>query len=126
MAEENCSSMAKRRRQDSLRASWLETNSSNGIGRFFVHNPPGERKSGMPHSVEMPAPVNGTILPAPWTRSCRRAKAVSVSGAIMLDGSRFITIRRRHTYLAIIGPAEVSPMRYLHTMLRVRNLDAAL
>src|SRR5215469_1537965 len=41
-------------------------------------------------------------------------------------GSRFITIRRRHTYLAIIGPAEVSPMRYLHTMLRVRNLDAAL
>src|SRR5215472_16242363 len=85
MAEENCSSMAKRCRQDSLRASWLETNSSNGIGRFFVHNPPGERKSGMPHSVEMPAPVNGTILPAPWTRSCRRAKAVSRSGAIMLD-----------------------------------------
>ena len=29
-----------------------------------VHNPPGERKSGMPHSVEMPAPVKGTMLEA--------------------------------------------------------------
>src|SRR5215469_13987613 len=77
--------MAKRRRHDSLRASWLEINSSNGIGRFFVHNPPGERKSGMPHSVEIPAPVNGTMLPAAWTSSCRRAMARSRSGAIIAD-----------------------------------------
>ena len=48
--------MAKRRRQASLRISWLETNSSNGIGWFLVHIPPGERKSGIPHSVEIPAP----------------------------------------------------------------------
>ena len=57
----NCSSMAKRRRQASSRISWLARKSSNGIGWFLVHRPPGERKSGMPHSVEMPAPVNGTI-----------------------------------------------------------------
>ncbi len=44
------------------RASWLATNSSNGIGRLRVQIPPGERKSGMPHSVEMPAPVNGTMV----------------------------------------------------------------
>ena len=54
-------SIAKRRRQASSRASALETNSSNAIGRLRVHRPPGERKSGMPHSVEMPAPVKGTI-----------------------------------------------------------------
>ena len=34
------------------------------IGLFLVHSPPGERKSGMPHSVEIPAPVNGTTVPA--------------------------------------------------------------
>src|SRR5215475_4776925 len=59
------SSIAKRRRQDSSRASRLITNSSNGIGRLRVHKPPGERKSGIPHSVEMPAPVKGTIVLAP-------------------------------------------------------------
>ena len=32
--------------------------------------PPGERKSGMPHSVEMPAPVNGRTTVASPTRSC--------------------------------------------------------
>ena len=41
--------------------SWLATNASNGIGWFFVQRPPGERKSGIPHSVEIPAPVNGTM-----------------------------------------------------------------
>src|SRR5262249_23707327 len=109
-------SMAKRRRQDSLRASWLDTNSSNGIGRYLVHKPPGDRKSGIPHSVEMPAPVNGTMLLAPWTRSCRRAMALSRFGAIMRS-------------VLLIGHRRASgglPMRYLHTMLRVRNLDAAL
>ena len=55
------SCMAKRRRQASSRMSWLATKASNGIGWFLVHKPPGERKSGMPHSVEMPAPVNGTM-----------------------------------------------------------------
>src|ERR1700761_5790771 len=56
--------MAKRRRHDSSRASRLATNSSKGIGRLRLHSPPGERKSGIPHSVEMPAPVKGTIIDA--------------------------------------------------------------
>src|SRR6201747_1820308 len=56
--------MAKRRRQASSRASGLATNSSNGIGRLRLHNPPGERKSGIPLSVEMPAPVKGTMVDA--------------------------------------------------------------
>src|SRR3981081_1265294 len=55
-------SIAKRRRHASSRASWLATNSSNGIGRLRVHNPPGERKSGIPHSVEIPAPVKGIMV----------------------------------------------------------------
>ena len=37
----------------------------------------------MPHSVEMPAPVNGTITAASSTSSRRRAMAVSRSGAII-------------------------------------------
>ena len=41
--------------------SWLAMKASKGIGWFLVHSPPGERKSGIPHSVEIPAPVNGTI-----------------------------------------------------------------
>src|SRR6202000_436072 len=44
--------------------SELATNSANGMGRLRVHNPPGERKSGIPDSVEMPAPVKGTIIDA--------------------------------------------------------------
>ena len=44
----------------------------------------GERKSGMPHSVEMPAPVKGTMTPASSTSARRRSMAVVTSGAIML------------------------------------------
>src|SRR6516165_9497121 len=75
--------MAKRRRQDSLRISWLARNSSNGIGWFLVQSPPGERKSGIPHSVEIPAPVNGAITRAAPTSSCSSSIAVSTSDAIM-------------------------------------------
>src|SRR5205807_4363260 len=76
--------MAKRRRQDSLRISWLDRNSSNGIGLFLVQIPPGERKSGMPHSVEIRAPVNGTMTRASSMSSRRAVTAVVMSGAIML------------------------------------------
>src|SRR5215475_4410921 len=78
--------MAKRRRQASLRISWLDRNSSNGIGRFLVQIPPGERKSGMPHSVEIPAPVNGTTTEAASISSRSRATPVSTSDAIIYDG----------------------------------------
>ena len=63
--------MAKRRRQASSRISWLDKKASNGIGWFFVHMPPGDRKSGIPHSVEIPAPVKGTMTEA-FSISCRR------------------------------------------------------
>ena len=73
----NCSSMTKRRRQASSRISLLAMKASNGIGWFLVHNPPGERKSGMPHSVEIPAPVNGDDSPRVLDRE--RAAAGSLS-----------------------------------------------
>src|ERR1700733_3094961 len=85
-------SMAKRRRQVSLRASALATNSSKGIGRLRVHNPPGERKSGMPHSVEMPAPVKGTIMDAPAIISPSCSTPLLMSEAITarsLTGPRY-------------------------------------
>jgi hypothetical protein len=50
--------------------------------RFFVQSPTGERKSGMPHSVEIPAPVNGAITRALSTKSCNSSMAVSRSGAV--------------------------------------------
>src|SRR5262245_60281732 len=58
--------------------------SEKSIGRILVQIPPGDRKSGMPHSVEMPAPVNGTMTLASSTSSRRRATAVVTSGAIMV------------------------------------------
>src|ERR1700691_364101 len=106
--------MAKRRRQDSLRASWLARNSSNGIGLVLVQRPPGERKSGMPHSVEMPAPVNGTIVAEASTSARSRSIPVLKSAAIIYGS------------LTLTRPPKRLAMRYLHTMLRVRNLDAAL
>src|SRR5947199_3677054 len=78
--------MAKRRRQDSSRASWLARKSEKSIGRILVQMPPGERKSGMPHSVERPAPVNGTMTSDSSTSSRRRAMAVFISDAIMYSG----------------------------------------
>src|SRR5260370_41029529 len=95
----------------------------------------------MPHSVEMPAPVNGTTTSASSTRSRSRAIPVSISAAIMYD-----TLYRQiqGAPLVLPGLLNLSPaparasrarttqtegfpsMRYLHTMLRVRDLDAAL
>src|SRR6266511_2130882 len=72
----------------------------------------------MPHSVEIPAPVNGAITRASSTSSCRRSIAVSMSGAIMYD--------LPSVHFSAKRCKEVTPMRYLHTMLRVRNLDQAL
>src|SRR5436305_4512693 len=76
--------MAKRRRQDSSRASWLARKSEKSIGRILVQMPPGERKSGMPHSVEMPAPVNGTIDDASAIMLPSASTPLRRSGAITL------------------------------------------
>src|SRR5688572_14083726 len=111
--------MANLRRQLSSRISRLARKLLNSIGRILVQIPPGERKSGMPHSVEMPAPVNGSTVSDPSISSRSREMPVSRSGAIIycpLRGRRAARLR---------SDQEVT-MRFLHTMLRVRNLDAAL
>src|ERR1700710_1456297 len=88
--------MAKRRRQASSRASGLATNSSNGIGRLRLHNPPGERKSGIPLSVEMPAPVKGTMVDASaivwpsWSTPQLRTDAIN-GDAPLVDRASYST-----------------------------------
>src|SRR5215207_5196704 len=114
--------MAKRRRQASFRISWLARNSSNGIGWFFVHSPPGERKSGMPHSVEIPAPVKGTMACEVLKNSRSVSTAVSRSGAIMYGSGFQADPPQRRASAAF----KEHSMRYLHTMLRVRNLDQSV
>ena len=86
LAPPNCSCMAKRRRQLSSRMSRLARKSPKSIGFILVQMPPGERKSGIPHSVEMPAPVKGTTTAACSTSSRSRATPVSISGAIIAQG----------------------------------------
>ena len=73
----------KRRRQLSSRMSRLARKSPKSIGFILVQRPPGDLKSGIPHSVEMPAPVKGTTTSAWSTSSRSRAIPVSRSGAIM-------------------------------------------
>src|SRR5829696_8366094 len=46
---------------------------------FFVHTPFGPRKSGMPESVEMPAPVSTVIRSAPATHCATSASSSSRS-----------------------------------------------
>src|SRR5882757_7321017 len=102
-------SIAKRRRHASSRASWLATNSSNGIGRLRVHNPPGERKSGIPHSVEIPAPVKGRMAAASaiMSPSCstplRRSGAIT--GIIRMFGRALYSTASRIAKYAPASPA---------------------
>src|SRR5215472_3306552 len=79
-AAQNVSSMAKRRRQVSRRASSEARNSAKSIGAIRVQMPPGLRKSGIPDSVLMPAPVKTTARPAPAISPA--SAAISRSGAI--------------------------------------------
>src|SRR4029434_2022642 len=54
-----------------------------------VHTPCGPRKSGMPESVEMPAPVSATMRRAPRTQArtvAMSASAMGPSGAAEIDG----------------------------------------
>jgi hypothetical protein len=50
--------------------------------------PPGERKSGMPHSVEMPAPVKGTMVEASAIMSPSRSTPLRRSFAITGQSSK--------------------------------------
>src|SRR5882757_744567 len=95
-AAANVGSIANRRRHASSRASGLATNSSNGIGRLRVHNPPGERKSGIPHSVEMPAPVKGTMVDAAAIMSPSCSTPLRRSGAIICDYPKSGRAHYRH------------------------------
>src|SRR5258708_11399294 len=61
----------------------MATNLLNGIGRLRGHNPPGEGKSGMPHSVEIPAPVNGRMVEASAIMAPSPSTPLRRSGAIM-------------------------------------------
>jgi hypothetical protein len=69
-AAPNVSSIAKRRRQVSRRASSESRKSAKSIGAMRVQMPPGLRKSGIPDSVLMPAPVKTTA---------RRARAINLA-----------------------------------------------
>ena len=60
-----------------------DRNWSNGIGGCLVQSPPGERKSGIPHSVEMPAPVKATTVRARSMQSSNASTAFSMSAVIM-------------------------------------------
>src|SRR5215469_140634 len=71
-ASRNASSIAKRRRQVSRRASSEARKSEKSIGAIRVQMPPGLRKSGIPDSVLMPAPVKTT---ARRERSIARARS---------------------------------------------------
>src|SRR5271165_6912887 len=68
VAARKVSSIAKRRRQVSRRASSETRKSEKSIGAMRVQIPPGLRKSGIPDSVLIPAPVNTTA---------RRARAIT-------------------------------------------------
>jgi lactoylglutathione lyase len=59
----------------------------------------GERKSGMPDSVEMPAPVNTTARLARWTIA---------------------------PVLLCVAQTRGDPMKYLHTMIRVSDLEQSV
>src|SRR3712207_4744737 len=66
--------MANLRRHASRRGSALFRKASNGMGLFLIHGLPGERKSGTPLSVDMPAPVKPAITFASANRERRSAE----------------------------------------------------
>src|ERR1700759_4503727 len=102
--------MAKRRRHASSRASALATNSSKGIGRLRAHNPPGDRKSGMPHSVEMPAPVKGTMFDASAIMSPSFSNPLRRSDAITRDHPAVCPVRTIARLLGLSLQGEIADM----------------
>src|SRR6516225_2419372 len=80
LAPRNVSSIAKRRRQVSRRASSEARKSEKSIGAIRVQIPPGLRKSGIPDSVLIPAPVKTTARSAPAISPA--SASISRSGGI--------------------------------------------
>src|SRR5215212_8341959 len=78
--------MTNLRRHASRRNSALARKASNGIGLLRIHGLFGERKSGTPLSVEMPAPVKPATHAASATRACKSLTSVAGSSA----GSRMV------------------------------------
>src|SRR4029077_10608664 len=68
----------KVRCQASRRASSLCMNESKSIGFIRLQTPPGLRKSGIPDSVDMPAPVKTTVR-AESARSAERRRIVDMA-----------------------------------------------
>jgi len=81
----------KVRCQASRRASSLCMNVSKSIGFIRLQTPPGLRKSGMPDSVEMPAPVKTTVRAEPARRAARReiADMAALCGVPRTRGKHF-------------------------------------
>jgi hypothetical protein len=67
------------RRRTSGSATYACSVDSFSASGFFVHTPSGPRKSGMPESVEIPAPVRTTILRLAATMTRARSTASSNS-----------------------------------------------
>ncbi len=51
------------------------------IGSYRVHSPPGDRKSGIPDSVDTPAPVNPTTSREARSRSTRSGAGLTTAHA---------------------------------------------
>src|SRR5262252_6503393 len=100
-AAPNVSSIAKRRRQVSRRVSSEARKSEKSIGAMRVQIPPGLRKSGIPDSVLMPAPVNTTARRA---RSMAWASS-AISGSVAM---RRVWQMRRDAPSPVCDAAEVT------------------
>src|SRR5687768_5893023 len=74
---------------------------------FLVHTPWGPRKSGMPESVEMPAPVRTTTRRAasiqPWTRANRVSRSWSLIAG-------YFNVWGKPAYTLIVGQPLPDPL----------------
>ncbi len=77
------SSISNRRRQLSRRASAEDMNSLKWMGFILVQMPPGERKSGMPDSVEMPAPEKNDVA------RCLQPRSIAARASAPFSTSMF-------------------------------------
>jgi hypothetical protein len=67
---------------------------------FFVHTPCGPRKSGMPDSVEMPAPVSTTMRDASSIQPFTSSSAGMPDHVRVMDGQR-CAMRNRYPFSSL-------------------------